>query len=103
MQSVFNRERNKYKRSYESWRENGHGAYHQHFQREDWYWKTDTSLENGGLIIKKLQERLETMHYHITTQCWVLAGTHRILNNAVHLISMVSWEISWFCLHHFRK
>ncbi|XP_057490402.1 uncharacterized protein LOC130776244 [Actinidia eriantha] len=43
MQSVFNRERNKYKRNYESWGGNGPGAYHQHFQREDWYWKTDTS------------------------------------------------------------
>ncbi|KAI8548534.1 hypothetical protein RHMOL_Rhmol07G0279800 [Rhododendron molle] len=43
MQSVFNRERSKYKRSYESWRESGPGAYHQHFQREDWYWKTNTS------------------------------------------------------------
>ncbi|OVA07272.1 DnaJ domain [Macleaya cordata] len=46
MQSVFNRERNKYKRSYESWRENEPGAYHQHFQREDWYWKTDTSYKD---------------------------------------------------------
>ncbi|KAK8528379.1 hypothetical protein V6N12_074909 [Hibiscus sabdariffa] len=43
MQSVFNRERNKYKRSYESWKENGSGAYHQHFQRDDWYWKADAS------------------------------------------------------------
>ncbi|XP_042492665.1 uncharacterized protein LOC122072163 isoform X2 [Macadamia integrifolia] len=43
MQSVFNRERNKYKRSHESWGDNGPGAYHQHFQRNDWYWKTDTS------------------------------------------------------------
>ncbi|KAK9946340.1 hypothetical protein M0R45_011809 [Rubus argutus] len=46
MQSVFNRERNKYKRSYESWRENGQGQYHQHFQREDWYWKTETSFKD---------------------------------------------------------
>ncbi|RWR73968.1 dnaJ subfamily C member 7 isoform X1 [Cinnamomum micranthum f. kanehirae] len=48
MQSVFNRERNKYKRSYESWRENGPGSYeyHQHFQRDDWYWKTDTSYKD---------------------------------------------------------
>ncbi|KAJ4966822.1 hypothetical protein NE237_018671 [Protea cynaroides] len=43
MQSVFNRERNKYKRSYQSWGENGPGAYHQHFQRNDWYWKTEAS------------------------------------------------------------
>ncbi|KAF2324986.1 hypothetical protein GH714_022090 [Hevea brasiliensis] len=40
MQSVFNRERNKHKRSYESWRQNGSGAYHQHFQRDDWSGKT---------------------------------------------------------------
>ncbi|KAG5048236.1 hypothetical protein AAZX31_04G047700 [Glycine max] len=46
MQSVFNRERNKYKRSYESWRESGPGAYHQHSQREDWYWKADTSFRD---------------------------------------------------------
>lgn len=46
MQSVFNRERNKYKRSYESWKENSEGGYHQHFQRDDWYWKTDTSYKN---------------------------------------------------------
>ncbi|KAJ6335321.1 hypothetical protein OIU76_007411 [Salix suchowensis] len=44
MQSVFNRERNKCKRDYERWRESGPGAYHQNFQRDDWYWKTDTSF-----------------------------------------------------------
>lgn len=48
MQSVFNRERNKYKRSYESWAENGQGGYHQHFQRNDWYWKGDTSYRDRG-------------------------------------------------------
>ncbi|KAL0361250.1 UNVERIFIED_CONTAM: hypothetical protein Sradi_3809500, partial [Sesamum radiatum] len=50
MQSVFNRERNKFKRSYESWQENGPGAYHQHFQRDDWYWKADNSFryQNGS-------------------------------------------------------
>ncbi|OIW14924.1 hypothetical protein TanjilG_30643 [Lupinus angustifolius] len=46
MQSVFNRERNKYKRSYERWRENDPGAYNQHSQREDWYWKADTSFRD---------------------------------------------------------
>ncbi|XLT26148.1 uncharacterized protein LOC107495856 isoform X1 [Arachis duranensis] len=46
MQSVFSRERNKYKRSYEQWRENGPGAYHQHFQRDDWYWKADASFRD---------------------------------------------------------
>ncbi|KAH0695534.1 hypothetical protein KY285_022631 [Solanum tuberosum] len=48
MQSVFNRERNKHKRSYESWQENGQSAYHQHFQRNDWYWKADTSFRDRG-------------------------------------------------------
>ncbi|CAJ2643859.1 dnaJ homolog 1, mitochondrial-like [Trifolium pratense] len=47
MQNVFNRERNKHKRGYESWREqNGTGQYHQHFEREDWYWKTDASYRD---------------------------------------------------------
>lgn len=35
-------------------------------------------LEIGGPIIEKLQERLETMHYHITTQFWVLTGTQNV-------------------------
>ncbi|KAI3758491.1 hypothetical protein L6452_06055 [Arctium lappa] len=43
MQSVFNREKNKYRRGYESWKENNAGGYHQQFQRDDWYWKTDAS------------------------------------------------------------
>jgi hypothetical protein len=46
MQNVFNRERNKFKRGYESWREHGPNTYHQHFQREDWYWKTDNSYRD---------------------------------------------------------
>ncbi|KAK2981760.1 hypothetical protein RJ640_006012, partial [Escallonia rubra] len=46
MQSVFNRERNKYKRSYESWSSNDTGTYHQNFQREDWYWKTHASYRD---------------------------------------------------------
>lgn len=46
MQSVFNRERNKFKRGYESWQEHGPGAYHQHFQRNDWYWKAETSYRD---------------------------------------------------------
>ena len=46
MQSVFNRERNKFKRDYERWRENGPGADHQHFQRDDWYWKTDSAFRD---------------------------------------------------------
>ncbi|TKY57933.1 Chaperone protein DnaJ [Spatholobus suberectus] len=44
MQSVFNRERDKYRRNYESWRGNGTDAHHQHFQRDDWYWKAETSF-----------------------------------------------------------
>lgn len=35
--------------------------------------------ETGGLIIDNLQERVETMHYHITTLFWVLTGTNRNL------------------------
>ncbi|XP_010438651.1 PREDICTED: dnaJ homolog subfamily C member 7 homolog isoform X1 [Camelina sativa] len=48
MQSVFNRERSKFRRGYENWRETDPGAqqYHQQFQRNDWYWKTESSQRN---------------------------------------------------------
>ncbi|PIN00103.1 hypothetical protein CDL12_27391 [Handroanthus impetiginosus] len=46
MQSVFNRERNKFKRSYDNWQQYGPDGYHQHFQRNDWYWKEDTSFRD---------------------------------------------------------
>lgn len=46
MQAVFNRERNKFKRSYESWQEQNSGPYHQNFQRNDWYWKADASYRD---------------------------------------------------------
>ncbi|KAL1220372.1 DnaJ P58IPK-like protein B [Cardamine amara subsp. amara] len=48
MQSVFNRERNKFRRGYENWKENDPSAqqYHQQFQRHDWYWKTESSHRN---------------------------------------------------------
>ncbi|KAF4347888.1 hypothetical protein CsatB_015437 [Cannabis sativa] len=49
MQNVFNRERNKYRRGYESWRENDSSSYHQSFQRDDWYWKkSDTSSSSSS-------------------------------------------------------
>lgn len=40
--------------------------------------------ESNGPIINTLQERAETIHYHITTQFWVLTGTYR---NSVILFS----------------
>jgi hypothetical protein len=43
MQSVFNRERNKFGRGYESWRENGPPRGYNYIPRDDWYWQTDTS------------------------------------------------------------
>lgn len=48
MQSVFNREKNKQQRGYESWRQSSANAsgYNQHFQRDDWYWKTNTTHGN---------------------------------------------------------
>ncbi|CAA2955502.1 Chaperone -domain superfamily isoform 1 [Olea europaea subsp. europaea] len=46
MQSVFYRERNKFRKSYERWTENDPNAYHQHFRRDDWYWKADTSYRD---------------------------------------------------------
>ncbi|WVY91486.1 hypothetical protein V8G54_037000 [Vigna mungo] len=70
MQSVFNRERDKRRRSYESWRGSGGGADHQHFQRDDWYWKAEESFRehqapygqkvgdgDGSLKVQTMQRR----------------------------------------------
>lgn len=58
MQSVFNRERSKYKRSYEKWYENDSDAYQQqNFQREDWYWKTDKSYREKTANERKARMR----------------------------------------------
>ncbi|XP_024961923.1 uncharacterized protein LOC112502284 isoform X2 [Cynara cardunculus var. scolymus] len=46
MQSVFNREKNKYRRGYERWSEDSSDGYQQHFQRDDWYWKAETMYGN---------------------------------------------------------
>lgn len=45
MQSVFNRERRKFKKTYESWQSQEPGAY-QHCPRNDWYWEEDTSFKD---------------------------------------------------------
>ncbi|KAI6687980.1 hypothetical protein NL676_024808 [Syzygium grande] len=42
MQRIFNRERTKFRRSYERWSQNDPGAYNYHFQQDDWYWKAHT-------------------------------------------------------------
>ncbi|CAI9116017.1 OLC1v1017063C2 [Oldenlandia corymbosa var. corymbosa] len=69
MQSVFNRERNKHKRNYESWAQNGDGTYHQHFQRNDWYWKGDTSFRDRGTnfrdATKPTRNHLLSHHYSV--------------------------------------
>ncbi|KAI3926588.1 hypothetical protein MKW92_044831 [Papaver armeniacum] len=71
MQSVFNRERNKHRRGYERWRENEAepGAYHQHFQREDWYWKTSTSHKaensNARAVPREPGSYMLSHHYSI--------------------------------------
>lgn len=46
MQSVFNRERNKFRRGFENWKEN-EDQYNQQFQRNDWYWKTHQRTNNN--------------------------------------------------------
>ncbi|CAF1701999.1 hypothetical protein HID58_052743 [Brassica napus] len=48
MQSVFNRERNKFRGGFENWKENDPNAhqYHQQYQRNDWYWKAESTFRN---------------------------------------------------------
>ncbi|WJX09577.1 hypothetical protein P8452_00395 [Trifolium repens] len=72
MQNVFNKERNKFRKNYENWKESGSGSYHQHFQRDDWYYKAeqtfrdqwnhyrDTPRENG-----RINNSLLSHHYSV--------------------------------------
>ncbi|KAK8580496.1 hypothetical protein V6N12_070764 [Hibiscus sabdariffa] len=70
MQNVFNRERNKYKRSYESWREYGPGAYHQHFQRDDWYWKAEAQYRDQRTNFRQPQR--DSVNYPLSHHYSVL-------------------------------
>ncbi|CAN6459025.1 unnamed protein product [Victoria cruziana] len=68
MQSVFNRQRNKYKRSCESWKDSDPGA-SQKFQRDDWYWKTETTYKhqraNSGASCRENGIHALADHYSI--------------------------------------
>ncbi|KAL4280154.1 hypothetical protein GQ457_03G034920 [Hibiscus cannabinus] len=70
MQSVFNRERNKYKRSYESWREYGPGAYHQHSQRDDWYWQAEAQYRDQRTNFRQPQR--DSVNYPLSHHYSVL-------------------------------
>ncbi|KAL4570839.1 hypothetical protein LXL04_026502 [Taraxacum kok-saghyz] len=62
MQSVFNREKNKYRRGYERWREEEEdGAYHQRFQRDDW---SRTTPYTDNEIKLNSAFRSKAMQYH---------------------------------------
>ncbi|XP_057427163.1 uncharacterized protein LOC130720529 isoform X2 [Lotus japonicus] len=65
MQSVFNRERNKHRRRYESWRETGPGAYDQHFQRDDWYWKAEASFKDQWNNYPRENRSYLSHHYSV--------------------------------------
>ncbi|KAG9440665.1 hypothetical protein H6P81_020830 [Aristolochia fimbriata] len=72
MQNIFNRERNKYKRSYESWREYGPGAHHQHFQWEEWYWQNGSFHNDQGPNAYSRSTSKETGHYAMSHHYTVL-------------------------------
>lgn len=69
MQSVFNRKRNAYNKSYEGWGAENGGAYHQHFQRNDWYWKAHSSHReqetNSREPFKASANHLLSHHYSV--------------------------------------
>lgn len=90
MQSVFNRERNKHKRGYESWREYGPGQYHQHFQRDDWYWKTETSSRDRRTNYGQTPQN--NLSYSLSHHYTVL-GLDRYWTIWIH--------ISWCCFINF--
>ncbi|KAL5219446.1 hypothetical protein ABZP36_020130 [Zizania latifolia] len=68
MQSVFNRERNKFRTSYEAWRENGPPGGYNYIPRDDWYWQTDTSHSEHKYrrTYTPVGHRVHPMSYHYT-------------------------------------
>ena len=66
MQSVFNRRKSKQQRGYESWKQNNDNGsgYHQHFQRDDWYWKTDYAHGNTSNNVNKERPVNYSLSHH---------------------------------------
>jgi hypothetical protein len=69
MQEVFNRERNKRRKGPEAW--NHHGTvsgWHQEFQRDDWYYKTESQKVNQRMksqSASKQKNYAKSHHYTI--------------------------------------
>ncbi|KAI3784227.1 hypothetical protein L1987_43322 [Smallanthus sonchifolius] len=84
MQSVFNREKSKQKRSYESWKENNAGGYHQHFQRRIGIGKPKHH-KGIEVILRNLLDPLLIIHCHITMQSWVSAGQEQSRTSMMRL------------------
>lgn len=97
MQNVFNRERNKYRRGYESWKEHGASPYHQHFQREDWYWKTDTSYKDRRTNYRETPR--ESRNYALSHHYSVL-GLDRYSQKSKTMVYLICgfWG-NTLCLH----
>ena len=75
MQSVFNRARSKYKGGNEGWKENDAGAFHQQFQRDDWYWKTDTSFRDQSSNFRRVPR--ENASYTLLSHHYSALGLDR--------------------------
>ncbi|KAL3732975.1 hypothetical protein ACJRO7_022492 [Eucalyptus globulus] len=69
MQRIFNRERTKYRRSYERWSQNDPGAYNYHFQQDEWYWKAHASYGDHWTNFKETSRDRSTYplshHYSV--------------------------------------
>ncbi|XP_010059829.1 uncharacterized protein LOC104447806 isoform X6 [Eucalyptus grandis] len=69
MQRIFNRERTKYRRSYERWSRNDPGAYNYHFQQDEWYWKAHASYGDHWTNFKETSRDRSTYplshHYSV--------------------------------------
>ncbi|KAL0914543.1 hypothetical protein M5K25_014899 [Dendrobium thyrsiflorum] len=76
MQSVFNRERSKYKKTYESWQNQGPGAY-QHCPRNDWYWEEDTSFKDRRPNFRAAPSSPRTSGHYMWSHHYAVLGLDR--------------------------
>lgn len=76
MQSVFNRERSKNKKTYESWQNQRPGAY-QHSPRNDWYWEEDTSFKDRKPNFRAAPSRPRPSGHYMWSHHYAVLGLDR--------------------------
>jgi hypothetical protein len=103
MQEVFNRERNKRRKGPEAWTHHGtDSGWHQEFQRDDWYYKTESQNDNQRT---KYQSASKQKNY-AKSHHYTILGLDRYSSQLVlgiYFSFMIQNQLYYYCfLIHFQ-